>query len=170
VAWWDGFSVLDVSNPDDPVTVIENYYSGATSDCHNVWPSKDHKFALTTDETAGGYLRVFDLSDPNNVEQVAEWWTDPSSIVHNVHVRGDYAFVAYYTDGLVVLDISDPTNPQEVARYDTMAADGGHGAMYGNWGVWPYGEHLATGDTEAGLVMFDFFPAVVTPSGEYLAN
>ena len=37
----------------------------------------------------------------------------------NVRLAGNYAYVANYSDGLMVLDISDPVNPVFREQFDT---------------------------------------------------
>ncbi len=165
VAYWHGFAIVDVSDPANPVdVVVHSYGPAADAACHNVWPTEDRRYVFTTDELAwAGHLRVWDVSDPEAVTQVAEWWTDPTHTIHNVHVRGDYAYISYYWDGVVVLDVSDPVNPVLVGSYDTYdeAVLGAGSPWTGAWGVWPYGPHVAVGDTHAGLLLFDHFPEVV---------
>ena len=182
VAFWQGFAVLDVSDPAHPIELVLHTYEGGA--CHNAWPSDDGSHVLTTDEIEGGHVRIWDISDPDDVQQVAEVrGQHENHAVHNVHVRGEHAYVSWYIEGVVVLDISDPTDPVEVGRYDTHeeavdpwggggsdSADTGtpgehshNGPIYaGAWGVWPYGDHLAVSDMERGLLLFDHFGEVVT--------
>ena len=162
-AWWSGFSITDVTDPSNPEDLVVHYYGGFASNCHSIWPTEDGKHVLTTDETGGGHIRVFDVADPDNVSQIAEYITDPSHIVHNVHIRGDYAFIAYYVDGLRVLDISNPAEPVEVGFWDEETGSG----MSGTWGVWPFGEHVAVSSMKFGLIMVDFFPPTVTADGPW---
>ena len=172
VAFWTGFAVIDVSDPANPVDLVVHYYEPEPA-CHNVWPSENGSHVFTTDEKVGGYLRIWDISDPENVQQVANFATDLEHSVHNVHVRGDFAFVSYYLDGVIVLDVSDPAAPVEVGRYDTLEEESGQDSgdsgtwpfpsVYdGAWGVWPYGPHLAVGDMRRGLLLLDHVPEVVT--------
>lgn len=100
---------------------------------HNIWPTDDGVHVLTTEETVDKTVKVWDLSDLENPALVGEWLGD-SRLAHNVHVRGDHAFVSHYASGVYVLDISDLTDPVEVARYDTHP-DNNDAAFYGNWGT-----------------------------------
>ena len=182
VAFWSGFAVLDVTDPADPVELVVHTYEGGA--CHNAWPTEDGRHVLTTDEMEGGHVRIWDVSDAEAVEQVAEVRGEHEDhAVHNVHVRGDFAYVSWYIEGVVVLDVSDPTDPLEVGRYDThdevddpwgggwtdtgdTGSGGEHshqGMIYaGAWGVWPYGDYLAVSDMDRGLLLFDHFGEVVT--------
>ncbi|GEM_PF-1623935 len=117
VAHWAGFSILDVSQPAAPREEVVHLYGDSA--CHNIWPTEDGSHVLTTDEQTGGHLRIWDVSDPQNVSQVAAWIASPDASIHNVHVVGDLAYLSYYTEGVIVLDITDPAWPREVGRFDT---------------------------------------------------
>ena len=61
---------------------------------------------------------------------------NPADIVHNVTVRGKYAYVAWYTAGTVAVDIRDPNNPATAGSYDSYPANSG--GYDGGWGGYPY--------------------------------
>jgi choice-of-anchor B domain-containing protein len=126
------FSIWDTSDKAAPrmtarVTIPASGY------VHNIWPTDDGRYVLTTEETAEKTIKVWDISDLDNPELVGEW-LGVNRIAHNVLVRGDRAFVSHYTSGAYVLDISDPTAPTEMARHDSYARSD-EVAMKGNWGV-----------------------------------
>lgn len=165
VSWWRGLTVFDAK---DPTALREiGTYRGTVPALHNAWPADDDRYVFTTSETAGGRVSVLDFADPQDPVLVTDIeGMSATSSSHNVHVRGQYAYTAWYTEGLVVHDISDPTRPREVGRYNTFT----HGLdnppppdklMTGAWGVWPYGEHVVVGDSAQGLFVFDFFPEIV---------
>jgi choice-of-anchor B domain-containing protein len=132
-----GFSILDVRNKFVPRKISDVVYPGAFT--HNCWPTKDGRYLLTTDELAGGHLRVWDIRNPANPVQVAEWMPPGiPSIIHNVQVRGHYAYISYYADGVVILDIEDPTQPIEVGHYDTAPRASPSGSYAGCWDIFPY--------------------------------
>ncbi len=167
VAWWDGFSVWDVADPTQPVLLV--HHPDPTPNIHNVWPTSDGQHVITTSEISNGELKVFDIGDPAAPVEVARLLGSPGSSVHNVHVRGDFAYAAWYTDGIVVLDVSDPANPVEVGRYETPAhpvagatGDTGSGPpklFSGAWGAWPFGDVVAVTDTNLGLFLFEHYDA-----------
>jgi choice-of-anchor B domain-containing protein len=123
---------------------------------HNAWPTMDGDYVLTTDEYTGAYIRIWDVSSPQNIVQAATYRIDAGTTPHNVLVRNRYAFISYYTAGLVVLDISEPENPVEVGMYDTYPGPGG--GFDGAWGVYPYDDHVYVSDIEGGLFIFSFKP------------
>ncbi len=145
------FYVVDMSDPSDPTTLGSWYVPGYA---HNVWPSGDHRYAFTSEENEGGHLKIWDIQNLNNVQLIAEYEPPTGNpIIHNVVVAGDYAYLAYYTDGFTVLDISDPANPTVVFRHDTYPASQGS-AYAGAWMVYPFGDRILVSDTVGGLFVY----------------
>lgn len=114
----DIYNVKDKANP-VKMTTITYPYSGP----HNAEPSQDGKFLFSADEI--GFtpktLKIWDIQDMNNIKKVAEYTPNIDDIVHNVHVYGRYALVAWYTGGVRLLDMIDPIHPREVAYFDTYS-------------------------------------------------
>ena len=168
VAAWRGFAILDAS---DPGNLTERVWQGGLVAVHNIWPSEDGQLVFITHETQAGGMDVWDVSNPDDVFQVATYDPYEWTSVHNVLIRGDVAYLSYYQAGLEVLDISDPSQPTRIGWFDTWGFEDhpvieGHthaeGLFSGNWGVWPYGDHVAATDTGHGLFVFDFAPASVS--------
>ena len=111
---------------------------------HNIWPTDDGRHVLTTEETAGKTLKVWNVEDPANPELVGEW-LGANQIAHNVLVRGRYAFVSHYTAGVYVLDLADLSAPSVAARHDSytksddVTMDGTWGATLPSPGGYVYG-------------------------------
>lgn len=123
---------------------------------HNCWTTDDQRYLLTTDETTGGSLRMWDVQNVGNIVQTDVYNANPSTSVHNVHVLGNLAYCSYYTEGVRVVEISDPYNIQEVGYYDTYP--GASGGYNGCWGVFPYfpsGKMIAS-DISTGLWVLRF--------------
>ena len=142
--------------PDDPLTV---------TGFHNVWPSADGTVLYTSRETIGGRLEVWDASNPRHVEPFSSWPEDEPNCIHNVHAWGDYAFTAWYHDGLRVFDVSDPARPTLVGSVQTNDVDTvplDRPDIKGAWGIWPYGDQVIGGDTETGLWVAEFHPRSTT--------
>jgi choice-of-anchor B domain-containing protein len=155
--------ILDTSNP----AVIDTLkrFSWPLSAVHNSWPTEDANFLLTTDETQSGMLRSWDISDfANPVVQLDQFIADPTSDVHNVHVRGDLAYVAHYRDGLHVLDISNPADLRPIAFLDTYQ---GTGLFDGAWGAYNYfpSGNVVVSDMYAGLFVIDHWEDAGAISG-----
>jgi len=145
----DGLTVVDVHDKRNPRQLVYREYAGANT--HNAWLSRDSSHLLTTDEVAGGHLRIWNTGD---WAQVAAWTANPSASIHNVLVKGDSAYVSYYTEGFHVVDITDPTQPIPVASYDTWP--GVSGGFNGAWGVYPFARsgYIYVSDISTGLYVF----------------
>jgi len=161
--------VLDVTNPASIIELAQ--WSTPGQFTHNSWLADDGMHLFTTDENATGYLTVYDISNLPAVTEVAQFSANPNAIVHNVRIKGDTAFVSYYTEGVRLLDISDPTTPVEFGYYDTWP--GASGSFHGAWDVDPFfasGVFMVT-DIESGLWLFRAEPdygivqGTVTESG-----
>jgi choice-of-anchor B domain-containing protein len=126
-------SVLDVSQPGTPPLLGEWTYPGPLAP-HNTWPSVDGSFLVSTDETTGGYLRMWDISDLGAPVQTDFWPSPTGALVHNAYLRGNICYMSHYRDGLRVIDASDPYDLQPLGWYDTHPEDGG--GTRGAWGCW----------------------------------
>ncbi len=126
------FTVWDTTDKANPV-LLSRVTIPAAGYVHNIWPTDDGRYVLTTEETAYKSIKVWDLADYDNPTLVGEW-LGVSRLAHNVLVKGDRAVVAHYTSGIYVLDISDMENPVELGHHDTYAKDD-EVSMRGNWGA-----------------------------------
>ena len=134
-----GVFVLNVSNPPpappwSPPIIAQWTYPNAGT--HNTWPTEDNRYLVTTDETDGFTLRMWDIQNLPAVQQTDEFASPTGAIVHNAYVRGNLCYMAHYKDGLRVVDISDPNNIQSVGWYDTHPQDGS--GYQGAWGCWSF--------------------------------
>ena len=120
------------------------------------------------EDTAWGGLRIWDYSDPAAPHLLSNFDTvcsaDPDAAgcdedawysAHNIIVEGDYAYVSWYSDGVLVIDISDPSNPVEVARWNPrdQGFEDSNGGVQSVWGVHklPGDPHLYVSDMNGGL-------------------
>jgi len=129
-----GVSILDISDKSNPVLLKIHHYEGNFT--HNVWTTDDGKYLLTTDEDVGGHVKIWDITDLNNIELASEYNSNTGAIVHNVYVKGNLAYMSYYTSGLRVIDITDPTQPEEVGYFDTNPIGGAQ--FEGAWSAYPF--------------------------------
>jgi len=115
------------------------YPSGYT---HNTWMTDDNCYFVQTDEVRNLPLQFWDVTNHLTPELVATYHGGLNSIAHNAQVRGNYAFLSYYFDGLKVIDISRRHAPVEAANYDTFPDDnlqrGNPNEFKGAWGVYPF--------------------------------
>src|SRR5678815_4203212 len=166
--------VLNVANPAAITEITSWTYPGAMT--HSADTSPDGRYLYVCDETNYGTLKVFDISDLMAHPQILELTVNPLSIVHNVHVKGDTAFVAWYTEGIHLFDVADPSCPAEFGWYDTYA--GYSGGYHGVWEIaprFPSGTFIAS-DMTSGLYVFRTNPnygiaklKIVTPTNTPIA-
>lgn len=148
IAYLDGgVPILDVSDKTNPQILNILQYPGNFT--HNVWTTEDGNYLLTTDEVVDGHLRIWDIQNLSNIQEVGSYFPEPNRVIHNVHVLGDFAYMSYYGNGVRVVDISIPTEPAEVGFYDTVGS---------TWGVYPYAPSgsLYGSDLVEGLLVLEF--------------
>jgi hypothetical protein len=140
----DGFHVVDVSNPANPVRVGGYGTSGVATHV-----AVSGNYAYVSDYYAG--LQVTDVSNPTNPVRVGGYDTT-NGHVNGVAVSGNYAYVADeglgvgVGAGLQVIDVSNPTNCVRV---------GGCAIFGGALRVAVSGNYAYVADFEAGLHVID---------------
>lgn len=108
---------------------------------HSGWLNDAGDYYLMCDETQNSRLKMIHIDTSFNLEVVSVFNGpnfDTLSVYHNPLIKGDYAYVSSYFDGLVVYDINDPNNPTVVANYDSFDGEKIFGGFEGAWGVYPY--------------------------------
>lgn len=155
-----GVVILDVTNKAAPIELGQ--FTTPEQVGHNTWLSDDGQYLFVTNEVLGGHLRIYDVSDAAAAFQVGEYEIRPNRVIHNVYVSGNFAYISYYAEGVVILDISDPTSPKEVAVYDTSDVPLPdpptlHQAEHGVWGLYPFypSERIVASDIERGMFLFE---------------
>lgn len=135
-----GLDIIDARNKSNPTRIKLLQYPGHGT--HNAWTSRDRGFLATTDEigTTPKTLKIWDirsLQNPTKVAEIAAVSGTDTARVHNVFIKGNLAYVAWYQAGLRVIDLTNPATPLEVGYYDTYPQ--GNGIAYaGAWGADPY--------------------------------
>ncbi|MCZ6775047.1 MAG: choice-of-anchor B family protein [Ignavibacteria bacterium] len=111
------FSMYDVTNKNSPVLIVRHTIP-AGGYVHNIWPTDDGSYAVTTEETSFKTVKVWDTSSPSAITLVGEY-LGTNNLAHNVQVMGNLVYISHYQAGVRVVDISNPANPIEIAGYDT---------------------------------------------------
>ncbi len=149
-------AIFDVSDKTNLQLIgLANTPDGAA---HNAWVSDDNNYMFTTDETGGGKVTCFNVSNLSNIfieDVYVSSLGGNDAVPHNVHVLGDYLVTSHYHDGITIVDISNPSNLVEVDAHDTSPNYSGQG-FEGCWGAYPYlpsGRMLAT-DQQEGLFIY----------------
>ena len=146
LSYWDsGFIRLDLEDPANPVyTGRAAFPANVDGDAHSSQYDEGRKLLFSADEdfckTSGpgiekgtGYMRVWDFSDPANVQQIGSYrsprslGTDDQGagdfVIHNNFLVGTTLYESWYSDGVRVVDVSDPRNPREVAYFVPPATE-----------------------------------------------
>ena len=152
------FHIIDVSDKTNPIT-LQSHFAGIDGiSTHDVAITEDEQYLFTGDENLSGHIKVWDISNYNNINLVDEYYTPEyqTHSAHNLYVKPglDQLVISYYADGTRVLDISDPTNVQEIAYYDMSDIEG---LYVGNWGTYvdlPSG-NIISSDIEQGLFVLE---------------
>jgi choice-of-anchor B domain-containing protein len=130
------FSVIDFRNKTAPITLSTT--TTPTAYTHNSWLNSTKKAVFTTDENCGSYLGSYDISNPQDPKLLDKIRSisEENAIIHNTHVRDDYAVTSWYTEGVIITDVHRPQNLVHVAQYD--AVNGTLPAQEGTWGAYPF--------------------------------
>ena len=110
------FSIFDLSDKQAPVE-LARVNIPSPGYVHNIWPNRDGTRVITTEETAGKTIKVWDISDLSNVTLLTEW-IGPNGFAHNAHFVGDTAYISHYGAGVQVVDFSNPGCVRVLASLD----------------------------------------------------
>lgn len=129
------FSQWDVRDPASPQLVVRwNVTPGNYA--HNIWPSGDGTFVVTTEELPTGLpARVWKLNGSAAPTQLSSFKVGQGT-PHNVVMEGRMAYLSHYSEGATVVDLTDPATPKVVMRVDTGPATGP--GLNGCWGVYKF--------------------------------
>jgi hypothetical protein len=156
--WSAGYLLVDVSDPANPRKLGAYTYAQATSHANAVGRFGERLIAFEGGETWGGHLRVLDVTDPGQPEKLGEYKLEPNASIHNMVLKGERLYIAYYHHGVRVLDVSRPENPREVAYYNTFREtdpDRGLSFFEGAIGMRVPGDgYVYVIDTSRGLLIF----------------
>lgn len=136
--WYDGFAILDISDPTQPRLISHvNYHKGGGAPTHTALPV-GHKilgknWLIVFDEEMGGgdppaFVRVFDITDEKRPLPAATFHVprDPSGKTggrfgahqpHEVVGPDNLVYAAWFSGGLRVIDLADPYHPREAGHY-----------------------------------------------------
>ncbi len=131
----NSYSMWDVRDPRTP-TLVVRWPVEPGHFAHNIWPSGDGTFVVTTEEFPNGLpARVWKL-DGSAAPTLLSSFKVGNGTPHNVVMEGRMAYLSHYTEGAAAVDLSDPAAPKIVARLDTNPYDGAR--LAGCWGVYKF--------------------------------
>ena len=146
-----GFSLWDVTDPENPKKLAKNFGDLTTTDggansprdanqTHSVfmWTTGENAYLVAQDEMETSDVDIFDITDPKHPVLLAEVDANEfdvdqpeffltASFLHDVVVKeidGEWIMLLSYWDGgWVLLDVTDPANPEFIADTDYDAVD-----------------------------------------------
>ncbi|MBM2839956.1 MAG: 5'-Nucleotidase domain protein, partial [Bacteroidetes bacterium] len=98
-------------------------------------------------------MKVWDIQNLPTFTQLTPFIPSPTTVIHNVHGRGYYVYIAHYKAGVFVADVHNPTAITNAGGFNTYRGGGFSASYAGCWGVYPYfpsGRWIAS-DTQTGL-------------------
>ncbi|MCH8126651.1 choice-of-anchor B family protein [candidate division KSB1 bacterium] len=147
--------IFDLAVPATPV-FVERIQIPNAGYVHNAWLSDDGNFLMTTEETQGKTVKLFDIQDLGNAS-ITDEYLGPGNLAHNAHIKGNFAYISHYADGLRIVDITDPNNIFEAGFFDTSPSGGGFNGAWGAFPFFPSGKILIS-DIQSGLYVVSFDP------------
>ncbi len=156
-----GFYMIDYQIPDSPfvISAITQYpFKGYN---HSSWLTNNGQALVFADENHGNPLKSFDISELKNPTFLDKFGKNyqEGSIPHNPLIKGDYAYVSYYHEGVQVFDISEPGNIKHFKGYDTYPQndENEYSGFQGCWGVYPFypSGTIAASDQTNGLFLLE---------------
>ncbi|HSM04455.1 MAG TPA: choice-of-anchor B family protein [Longimicrobiales bacterium] len=137
-------SIADVTDKENTVALSRATYP-SVGYSHQGWLSEDQQWFFMNDEldelndlVARTRTLIWDVSDLDDPQLVAEHLGEEESSDHNLYVVGNLMYQSNYQSGLRILDIEDPANPVEVAYFDTVPYGDNSAGFGGSWSNYPF--------------------------------
>lgn len=173
---WDaGLILLDVSDPTNPQFISQTLYGPSEEgNTHVAVPARGGNLVIVGDEifppAPWGFFRIFDTQDKSAPAQISTYATDnalnappPAGdySAHNVVVRGNIAYLSWYSDGIQMIDISQPAAPRNIGSFVPAGVPDPFGVLATApelWGVYVQGDLILGSDMNAGLYILKHVP------------
>jgi choice-of-anchor B domain-containing protein len=158
----DGIRIYDFTVPENPIFKNDLTFYQDQGYNHQGWLSPDGKTYVFSDETTGKRLKKCAFNPENQNLKITSYFGTNyknNSIPHNIMIDNNFAYVAYYNEGLRIYDIR--TNPIEIAAYDTYPTSSFF-KMNGAWGIYANypSRRIIVSDRQNGLFLFDWEDSV----------
>lgn len=138
---------------------------------HSSFLTRDGKHLIFCDEVPDGLpIHFVNVENLGNIQPVKDWNPMGQTTPHNPYIKGNFAVVASYQDGLHIYDISQPSAINIAGYFDTHPQGGANigsypGSAYrGNWGAYPFlpSGIIIANDMQNGMFLLDATPAYTT--------
>lgn len=138
--------IYDVTSPSAPI-LLEQIHFPLAGYVHNAWLTEDGNYVMSTEETRGKTVKLWDIRDLGNIS-ISDEYLGRNNLAHNGHIKGNYAYISHYESGLRIVDLSDPANIVEAGYYGTRNA----------WGAFPFlpSGNILISDINDGLYIVKF--------------
>jgi hypothetical protein len=154
--WDDGLGLIDLRDPlATPLPMLNRHPDVTTAptylrSLHSAWLLPDRRHVVTCHERNNTGMNLFDTQD--NPIGTSPWnyqshQASNDTTIHDVFAVGNYAYVAYYDEGVRVLDLTDPLRPIEVGSYLMP---------FSSFAIWVENGTVYAIDASNGLYIFDF--------------
>lgn len=98
-----GVEIVDVSNPSVPIS--SGVFNGHTGSASGVFAADGKVYVAN----ASSGIQIVDVTEPTLPALLGSY--DTHRYAYDVAVKGSYAYLAAYQDGLITVDISSPDSP-----------------------------------------------------------
>ena len=153
----EGLRVYDFTNPSTPSYINNLTFYQDQGYNHQGWLSPDGLTYVFADETNGKRVKKCTVGSDYSINVQSFFGTnyENNSVSHNIMCTNQFAFVAYYNEGLRIFDIRNA--PIEIASYDTYPTSSNF-KMNGAWGVFSnyLSGRIIVSDRQNGLFLFHF--------------
>lgn len=186
--WSDGVVAVDVGSklggdmesiggsPENPKMLGSFTYPSGWN--HAAFPfkskSSDNFYIAAGDEAfpggiPAGWIHFFKLNNWEEAEEVARYEV-PEAGTHNIWIKDDVMYVAYYQGGLRIVDVSGELmgnlydQGREIAKFEPTVSDGIGPNSPMSWGPQPYKDMIFVSDMNSGLWAIKLKPVQGTAS------
>jgi len=143
---YQGLYVLKYDAAQNKFTQLGSYTGYASNGFnHSSFLTPDGKHLVFCDEVPEGLpMHFVNVQNLGNIQPVKDWHPMPLTTPHNPYIKGNFAIVSCYQDGLHIYDVSQPSAINLVGYFDTHPQGGDNVGTYGssgyrgNWGAYPF--------------------------------
>ncbi|MHA1198915.1 MAG: LVIVD repeat-containing protein [Candidatus Heimdallarchaeaceae archaeon] len=109
-----GFNILDISNPATPLNLSYFYTGGNT---HDFFVDDTLLYIMAWNwTTSTSWIKVIDFTDPENPFEISQF--DLGSVCYDIHVIGDFVYLASSYYGIKIIDFSTISEPSFILSHD----------------------------------------------------
>ena len=163
---YGGLHIYDFEDVNNPVLKAKIDIYPEQGYNHSSWLSDDGSKLVVADEVPASLaLKLFQVSDYENIELLDIFYSSDSATPHNPFFVDDKIIVSYYLDGVQIFDYSNVFDVNRVGFYDTYPQNSNYNNNHygGCWGVYPYlpSKNILASDRTNGLfVLKNELPAL----------